>query len=313
MKKSEIKKRIREARSISWFHRFEVIKGSGVYTPGWVDASPEGYKKMLTQIRVNPKDLKGKRVLDIGTSSGAFAFYLEDLGANVLAIDVCAPEQHGFRLIHEIRDSEIEFRRAAVYDLNPEDFGYFDIIAFFGVFYHLKHPILAFERINSVCKEGALVIGGGVVIDRWYHDDDESCNRGVNLSLITRDSISNEKILNVDNLNELPLCGFSSGQFLHAKNNWFIPNSRCIFNWLETSGFKIETYFKSEGCIHMRWKKKDIFKSGIKFKASKVGPPEPENPYLLDYKMPTSFELERARREIKRLKAQLKQNESADK
>jgi tRNA (mo5U34)-methyltransferase len=311
MKTSEIKKRIRQARSISWFHSFEVIKGSGVYTPGWVDASPEGYEKMLANIKVNPKDLKGKRVLDIGTSSGAFAFYLEDSGADVLAVDVCAPELHGFRLVHEIRESGIEFRRAAVYDLNPDDFGYFDIVVFFGVFYHLKHPLLAFERINSICKEGALLIGGGVVIDRWYHDEDESCERGVNLGSITRESIDNKKILNVDNLNELPLCGFSSGQFLHAKNNWFIPNSRCVLNWLETSGFKIEAFFKNESRFPLHRKAKDIFKSGIKFKASKVGPPEPENPYLQDYKMPTSLELERASREIKRLKAQLKKYETA--
>lgn len=38
-----------------------------------------------------------------------------------------------------------------VYDLDPIHFGTFDLVMFFGVLYHLRHPILALQKIASVC------------------------------------------------------------------------------------------------------------------------------------------------------------------
>jgi tRNA (mo5U34)-methyltransferase len=38
-----------------------------------------------------------------------------------------------------------------VYDLEPRRLGTFDLVLFYGVFYHLKHPQLALERIRSIC------------------------------------------------------------------------------------------------------------------------------------------------------------------
>ena len=33
MNKEDIQKRIEDAGALKWFHRFEVVKGNGVYTP----------------------------------------------------------------------------------------------------------------------------------------------------------------------------------------------------------------------------------------------------------------------------------------
>jgi len=38
---------------------------------------------------------------------------------------------------------------ANVYDLNPSSFGTFDLVMFFGVLYHLRHPILALQKIAT--------------------------------------------------------------------------------------------------------------------------------------------------------------------
>jgi tRNA (mo5U34)-methyltransferase len=38
-----------------------------------------------------------------------------------------------------------------VYELDPRTFGTFDMVFFFGVLYHLRHPLLALEKILSVC------------------------------------------------------------------------------------------------------------------------------------------------------------------
>ena len=39
-----------------------------------------------------------------------------------------------------------------VYDITPRTFGTFDLVMFFGVLYHLKHPLLALERIFAVAS-----------------------------------------------------------------------------------------------------------------------------------------------------------------
>jgi len=69
----------------------------------------------------------------------------------VLAIDRW--ENPHFLEIHEALRSRIDYRQLSVYDLNPAQLGYFDIVLFMGVLYHLKHPLLALERVASVSKD----------------------------------------------------------------------------------------------------------------------------------------------------------------
>jgi tRNA (mo5U34)-methyltransferase len=38
-----------------------------------------------------------------------------------------------------------------VYDLSRRTFGTFDLVMYFGVSYHLRHPLLALEKIHDVC------------------------------------------------------------------------------------------------------------------------------------------------------------------
>lgn len=44
-----------------------------------------------------------------------------------------------------------------VYDLNPSSMGTFDLVMFFGVLYHLRHPILALQKVASVCTGTVLM------------------------------------------------------------------------------------------------------------------------------------------------------------
>lgn len=142
-----------------WWHCLEL--GYGIVTPGHEGGlrSPSGTQNLLKQFQL-PDNLKGKSVLDIGAWDGFFSFALEKRGAfPVLAIDNFYRDQleqtgsQGFEVAKEILASQVEFKKASVYDLNPEQFGMFDIVLFPGVFYHLKHPLLALEKVYSVCKE----------------------------------------------------------------------------------------------------------------------------------------------------------------
>jgi 2-polyprenyl-3-methyl-5-hydroxy-6-metoxy-1,4-benzoquinol methylase len=65
-----------------WWHSFELPDGT--FIEGVCDLP--GLKDRIGQFPI-PDDLRGKRVLDIGTWDGWFAFEMERRGADVLAID----------------------------------------------------------------------------------------------------------------------------------------------------------------------------------------------------------------------------------
>ena len=83
----------------NWYQKFEVVKGSGVFTPGHLDV--KGYTARMKWLELGEDFFRGKKVLDIGAFSGAFSFFLEDLGAEVLAIDVYDPGKNGFNIVEK--------------------------------------------------------------------------------------------------------------------------------------------------------------------------------------------------------------------
>lgn len=138
--------------AIRWWHRIDL--GEGIVTPG-----PDDSPAKLACIRL-PTSLVGCTVLDIGAWDGYFSFECERRGASrVLAIDPPSWEnerfpfgKEGFVLAREVLGSRVEDRKLDVMDLSPEDIGLFDVVLFLGVFYHLRHPLSALERIAAVTK-----------------------------------------------------------------------------------------------------------------------------------------------------------------
>ncbi|MDO8601459.1 MAG: DUF1698 domain-containing protein [bacterium] len=142
-----------------WWHHIDL--GYGITTPGHQGDihHPTGSKNLLENLQI-PQNLKGKTVLDIGAWDGFLSFAAERRGADkVMAIDNFYRDQlehtasRGFEIAKEILASKVEFRKASVYDLNPEEFGMFDVVIFPGVFYHLRHPLMALDKVYSVCRE----------------------------------------------------------------------------------------------------------------------------------------------------------------
>lgn len=140
------------AKQSKWHHRIEVAPG--VRTPGLQDT-----QTLLSQIGL-PDDLTGMRVLDIGARDGFFTFEAERRGAReVVALDNESPHNTGFAIAAELLDSKATYVTENVYSLNPEDYGHFDLVLFLGVIYHLRHPLLALDRIHDVsAPQGLLVI-----------------------------------------------------------------------------------------------------------------------------------------------------------
>ncbi len=137
--------------SIRWAHPIDL--GQGVITREW--HVRRRFRRRLNLLQI-PESLKGWTVLDIGACDGFFSFECERRGADtVLAIDTYHWDTVGnaaFLASREILDSQVEHRRMDVHNINPEEIGKFDLVLFFGVFYHLRNPLLALENIASVTK-----------------------------------------------------------------------------------------------------------------------------------------------------------------
>ncbi len=133
-----------------WFQKIEVLPR--LFSPGWADPAVE----KLPYFGL-PEDLTGMRVLDIGCAEGFFSFEAEARGAReVIGIDSFPDSVRRFNIVKAARQLNATAFLMNVYDLEPKRLGTFDLVLFYGVFYHLKHPQYALERIRSICTGNLL-------------------------------------------------------------------------------------------------------------------------------------------------------------
>jgi tRNA (mo5U34)-methyltransferase len=59
-------------------------------------------------------------------------------------------DKSGFELARRALNSGVEDVDIDVIDLGPDRVGTFDLVLFLGVLYHMRHPLLALERVASV-------------------------------------------------------------------------------------------------------------------------------------------------------------------
>jgi len=192
-------KKLEELARLGWYHSMELPDGRVI--PGF--QSLDVLRHRLAQFPL-PADLRGKRALDIGAWDGWFTFELERRGARVLAVDSTAIER--FRIARDLLGSQAEYRIDDVCRLSPAQIGHFDIVMFLGVLYHLKHPMLALEKVcelstDMVCVESFVTDEGADPAARplmEFYETTELC-----------------------------------GQF----DNWVGPNTACLLALCRTAGF----------------------------------------------------------------------------
>jgi tRNA (mo5U34)-methyltransferase len=194
----------REQRSEKgWWHSFEMPDGSRIDGVNTL----ESLKNRIGQFPI-PEDLRGKRVLDIGTWDGWFAFEMERRGADVVAIDCW--ENPLFHEMHARLHSQVEYHQLDIFDLTPERIGRFDIVLFMGVLYHLKHPLLALERVCALTTDLAAVDS---FILREEH------RPGLD--------VAHRAVMEFYETNEM------GGQ----TDNWVAPSLECLLAFCRTAGF----------------------------------------------------------------------------
>ena len=153
---------LRAVRERTWYHAIDLPDGSA--TSGWFDLRPYVHHYGL------PADMTGMRALEVGCWDGFWSFEMEKRGAEVVAIDLDREEDldwpprrrpaqwsterrgDGFRLLKEIKGSNVERVDCSVYNATPEELGQFDIVFCGVVLLHLRDQLLALERIANLCR-----------------------------------------------------------------------------------------------------------------------------------------------------------------
>lgn len=102
-----------------------------------------------------PQDLRGKRVLDVGAWDGWFSFECERRGAEVVAVDCVALDT--FIEAKDLLGSRVEYLTLDVNELSARRLGRFDIVLFFGVLYHLRHPLMGLEKAVELSTDLVLI------------------------------------------------------------------------------------------------------------------------------------------------------------
>jgi tRNA (mo5U34)-methyltransferase len=202
-----------------WYHTIELP--DGVVTPGWYDT------RAIARHVPWPERLVGGRCLDVGTFDGFWAFEMERRGAaEVVAVDLDDPTRldwtfdqrptgpdviaqwgtergPGFASAAAALGSGVIRKDRSVYDLSPEDIGQFDVVFCGALLLHLRDPVLALERMRSVCR-GVLVVA-------------ESIDPRLELVAPT-----------------MPVA------YLHpTTDEWWVVNSRGLMQMVEMAGFRV--------------------------------------------------------------------------
>ena len=142
-----------------WFHRIDL--GDGIFTKTEsVMGEPIDHPRETWEViqQCLPANLTGKSVLDVGCNGGFYCVEAKRRGAHrVLGVDGQRQHVRQALFVRKVLGLDLEFRRFSVYDLDPATIGIFDITLALGLVYHLKHLVLALERLYGVTKELLIV------------------------------------------------------------------------------------------------------------------------------------------------------------
>ncbi len=210
-----------------WFHNIDLY---GVPT------APHHFLGDFPNIKWNqissaiPQDLHGATVLDIGCNGGFYSIQMKQRGADyVLGIDVDDRYLNQARFATRTLGLEVDFQKRSVYQVD-EIAGQFDFVLFMGVFYHLRYPLFALDKVVKKVKGQLLfqtMIRGSERARSWNDD-----------YTFWEKHIFSEP--------DFPAMHFIEKSYSHDPTNWWIPNAGAVEGMLRSSGLKILAHPEAE-------------------------------------------------------------------
>jgi len=162
-------------------------------------------------------------VLDIGCNAGFYSFEMKRRGAaRVLGVD---SEPLYLRQAEFARDQlgmDVEFRQMDVYDiaqLNEK----FDWVLFLGVFYHLRHPLYALEKVTQL-------VGDKLLFQTMERGSSDAMDVAPDYDFHENGVFFDERF---------PRMYFIERRFAGDPSNWWIPNAAATAALLRSVGLTI--------------------------------------------------------------------------
>jgi tRNA (mo5U34)-methyltransferase len=211
-----------------WFHNLEL---------GGIQTAPHHFLgdyprcKWRDFAHAIPGDLSGLTVLDIGCNAGFYSLEMKRRGAaRVVGIDFDPRYLAQARLAAEVSELEIEFRQLSVYEVASLR-EQFDLVLFMGVFYHLRHPLLALDLIRQYVARDRLVF--------------QAMQRGLEEPMPVEDDypFAETAIFQGEGF---PRMAFIEHSYAGDPTNWWVPNRACVEALLRSAGFQILDHPESE-------------------------------------------------------------------
>jgi tRNA (mo5U34)-methyltransferase len=212
-----------EARALGpWFHNLHLPDGTQTAPTHPLGDFPNMKWEQIAAFV--PLDLTGYTALDIGCNAGFYSFELARRGARVRALDIDRRylEQAAWAAARYGLQDRIEFVEGSVYSLARTRERY-DIVWFFGVLYHLRHPLLALDILRDVVK-------GQLFLQTLTSPGAASASIPRNITLDERAEMTGE---------DWPRMAFIEHALENDPTNWWAPNGMCVDGMLRAAGFRV--------------------------------------------------------------------------
>jgi tRNA (mo5U34)-methyltransferase len=204
-----------------WFHNLDL---------GGVQTAPHHFLGDYPSVKWKrfshaiPPDLRGKSVLDIGCNAGFYTIEMKKRGADhVVGIDSDKDYLAQARFAAEVCGLDVELRQMSVYEVAQLG-ERFDLVLFMGVFYHLRHPLLALDLLYEHAVKDLFVF--------------QSMLRGsARVEPLQEDYPFSER--DVFDQPGFPRMYFVEKAYSGDPTNWWIPNRACVEAMLRSTGFDI--------------------------------------------------------------------------
>jgi tRNA (mo5U34)-methyltransferase len=204
-----------------WFHNLDLYGVQTAPNHFLGDFPNIKWKHIASAI---PEDLSGATVLDIGCNGGFYCLEMK-----VVGVDIDERYLNQARFAAETLGFDVEFEKRSVYDVDQIE-GQFDYVLFLGVFYHLRYPLYALDKVIKKVR-GQLVfqtmIRGSENVRVW----DE------NYHFWNKEVFENP---------EFPRMYFVEKSYANDPTNWWIPNRSAAEAMLRSSGLKIVSHPETE-------------------------------------------------------------------
>jgi tRNA (mo5U34)-methyltransferase len=204
-----------------WFHNLD-LDGRQTAPEHFLGDHPR--KKWQSFRHLVPEDLTGMTVLDMGCNAGFFALEMKRRGAaRVVAADSDPRYLAQAALASEVTGLRLELRQLSVYDVARLG-RRFDLVLFLGVFYHLRHPLLALDLLHEHA------VGNVLLFQSLLRGDDTVGQVAGDYAFADTAPFDRSNF---------PRLHFIEKSYAGDPTNWFVPNRAGAEAMLRSAGFAV--------------------------------------------------------------------------